>query len=42
MSLGESVHELRRGALGATYSLRNIATGNIARLPACCRFMAAR
>ena len=33
MSLGESVHELRRNALAATYSLRNIATANIARLP---------
>jgi cyclic beta-1,2-glucan synthetase len=38
MSLGESVHELRRGALGAAYSLRNIATGNITRLPALLSF----
>lgn len=33
MSLGESVHEFRREALAATFSLRNIATANIARLP---------
>jgi cellobiose phosphorylase len=38
MSLGESVHEFRREAIAATFSLPNIATGNIARLPSLLAF----
>ncbi|MEQ1850376.1 MAG: glucoamylase family protein [Chthoniobacteraceae bacterium] len=34
MSLGESVHEFRREALASTFSVQNIATGSIRRMPA--------
>ena len=42
MSLGGSVHEFRREAISATFSLRNIATANIASLPSLLAFQLRR